>query len=77
MRLEKNEIKPKNEIQIKIAINEYLSKEKKIYQKIRRKLKLASTLSKAKGEIEIEMKILTVPLEFLLSCENYEFNKKF
>ena len=32
MRLEKNEIKPKNEIQIKIVINEYISKEKKIYE---------------------------------------------
>jgi hypothetical protein len=72
MRLEKSEIKSKNEIQIKITIPENINKEKKEIQIIKRKLKLTSTSSNANGEVEIEMKILTVPIELLISCENYK-----
>ena len=72
MRLEKSEIKSKNDIQINITIPENINKGKKEIQKIRRKLKLTSTSSNSQGEVEIEMQILTVPIEILLSCENYE-----
>lgn len=63
MSLEKYEIKPKNEILIKIIYRQ----RKKIYQK---KLKITSSLSNPSGEFEI--KTLTVSLEILLSWENYE-----
>ena len=70
MKVKKNYIRPKEQIQIKIYIPNLVQKGKKENQKIRRLLKLTSGGKNC--NVEIEMKILTLPIETLLSCENYK-----
>ena len=65
--------KPKESIKIEIYIPKNEDEKKKI-QKIRRTLELTS--GKSKSNVEIEMQILTVPIELLLSCNNYELEFK-
>ena len=67
--------KPKESIKIEIYIPKNEDGKKKI-QKIRRILELTSGKSKSNVEIEIEMQILTVPIELLLSCSNYKLEFK-
>ena len=66
----KKYIKPKELIPIEIYIPNLIEKGKKENQRIRRLLKLTS--GKTNCEMEIDMKILTLPIETLLSCENYQ-----
>ena len=66
----KKYIKPKELIPIEIYIPNLVEKGKKENQRIRRLLKLTSGNSNC--EMEIDMKILTLPIETLLSCENYQ-----
>ena len=65
-----NYIKPKDPIQIEIYIPNSVEKGKIENQIIKRNLKL--TAGNSNCEVEIEMKILTIPIELLLSCENYK-----
>jgi len=68
---------PANEI-IKIEINipKNNTKGKKENQKIRRLLKLKTGKTGCEFDIEIEMKILTIPIELVLSCDNYKLKFK-
>ena len=66
----KNYIQSKEFVQIEIYIPNSVQKGKIENQIIKRKLKLSA--GKSECEVEIEMKILTVPVELLLSCENYK-----
>ena len=66
----KNYIQPKEPIQIEIYIPNCVQKGKIENQIIKRNLKL--TAGNSNCEVEIEMKILTVPIELLLSCEMYK-----
>ena len=70
----KNYIQPKEPIQIEIYIPNIISRGKKEIQKIRRilKLKAGETIC----EVEIEMQILTVPIQLLFSCEKYNLEFK-
>ena len=66
----KNYIRPREQIQIEIYIPNLLEKGKKENQRIRRLLKLTS--GNTNCQVEIEMKILTLPIETLLSCKDYQ-----
>ena len=68
----KNYIQPKEPIQIEIYIPNLLTGKKEI-QKIRRILKLTAGDT---CEVEIEMQILTVPIQLLFSCQNYKLEFK-
>ena len=70
----KNYIQSKEPIQIEIYIPNIISKGKKEIQKIRRILKLTAGYTAC--EIEIEMQILTIPIQLLFSCENYKLEFK-
>ena len=70
----KNYIPAKEPIQVKIYIPKCKQRDKKENQKISRKLKLITGNSEC--EIGIEMKILSIPIELLLSCENYKLEFK-
>ena len=70
----KNYIPAKEPIQVEIYIPNSVQRGKKENQKIRRKLKLIA--GETDLEVEIEMKILTIPIELLLSCENYKLEFK-
>ena len=69
----KNYIQSKEPIQIEIYIPNLITKNKKEIQKIRRILKLTAGDT---CKVEIEMQILTVPIQLLFSCENYELEFK-
>ena len=69
----KNYVQAKEPIQIEIYIPNLLIKGKKEIQKIRRILKLTAGDT---CEVEIEMQILTVPIQLLFSCENYKLEFK-
>ena len=69
----KNYIQSKDPIQIEIYIPNLITKNKKEIQKIRRILKLTAGDT---CKVEIEMQILTVPIQLLFSCENYELEFK-
>ena len=66
----KKYIGPKEQIPIEIYIPKLIEVGKKENQRIRRLLKLKSRDSYC--DVEIDMKILTLPIETLLSCENYK-----
>ena len=66
----KEYILPKESIQIEIYIPNCVKKGKKEYQRIRRLLKL--TAGNTTFNLEVEITILTIPIELLLSCENYK-----
>ena len=66
----KKSFQSKELIQIEIYIPNNKQKGKIENQIIKRKLILSA--GKSNCELEIEMKILTVPIELLLSCENYK-----
>jgi len=66
----KNYIQAKEPIQIEIYILNCVKKGKKENQRIRRLLKL--TAGGTSFDLEIEVTILTIPIELLLSCENYK-----
>lgn len=65
----KNYFQPKEPIQIEIYISNSVQRGKIENQITKWNLKLSAGNSGC--EVEIEMKILTVPIELLLSCENY------
>ena len=70
----KNYIPAKEPIQVEIYIPNPIRKERKEIQIIRRLLKLSTTSIRC--EVEIEMKILTVPIELLFSCDNFRLEYK-
>ena len=70
----KNYIPAKEPIQVEIYIPNLVQRGKKENQRIKRKLKLIA--GETDYEVEIEMKILTIPMELLLSCENYKLEFK-
>ena len=69
MKVKKNFL-AKEPIEVEIYIPNLISKDKKEIQKIKRLLKLKAGTSECK--IIIEMNIITVPLQILFSCENYQ-----
>ena len=61
---------PKEPIQIEIYILNNINKKQNEYQIIRKILRLIC--GEINFEIEIEIKILIMPIELLLSCKNYK-----
>ena len=66
----KEYILPKESIQIEIYIPNCVKKGKKENQRIKRSLKL--TAGNTTFNLEVEVTILTISIELLLSCDNYK-----
>ena len=72
----KNYIPAKEPIQVGIYIPNPIQKGRKEIQIIRRLVKLSTASISCEIEIEIEMNILTVPIELLFSCDNFRLEYK-
>jgi len=66
----KNIIKPKEMIPIELYFSNIINKDKIENQRIRRLLNLKA--GESNFDIELDIKLLTLPIEILLSCENYQ-----
>ena len=66
----KNIIKPKEMIPIELYFSNIINKDKIENQRIKRLLNLKA--GESNFDIELDIKLLTLPIEILLSCENYQ-----